>query len=80
MHAMYSDTSSALALSGPVQSEVQEALLAHVSGGLVNRVGISTVLFTLSVAFSSKSHGSQEGPVLLYLIGQEMREWFLLGH
>lgn len=76
---MYSDTSSAPALSGPVRSEVQEELLAHVSGGLVNRVVISPPLFRLSLAFSSKSHSSQEGPALLYLIGQETREWFLLG-
>lgn len=57
----HTDTSSALALSGPARSEVQEELLAHVSGGLVNRVVISPPLFGLSPAFSSKSHGLPGG-------------------
>lgn len=72
---MHSDAASVLALSRPVQSEVQEELLVHVSGELVNTVVISPLLFRLSVAFSSKSPGSQEGPVLLYTIGQEVRKW-----
>lgn len=61
IHTMHSNTSLALALSRPVQSEVQEELLAHVSGELVNRVVILPLLFRLSVVFSSKSRGSQEG-------------------
>lgn len=60
-HHTHTDTSSALALSGPARSAVQEELLAHVSGGLVNRVVISPLLFRLSPAFSSKSHGLPGG-------------------
>lgn len=41
----------------------------RVSGGPLNTVVISPLLFRLSVAFSSKSPGSLEGPVLLYAIG-----------
>lgn len=60
-HHTHTDTSSALALSGPARSAVQEELLAHVSGGLVNRVVILPLLFRLSPAFSSKSHGLPGG-------------------
>ncbi len=63
---MYSDTSSALALSGPVQREVQEQLLAQVSGGLLNRVVISPPLFKLSPVFFSKSHGSRGASVTVF--------------
>lgn len=52
---------AALALSGPVQSEEQEELLAHVSGGLVNRSVISPLLFRLSTVFSSKTSRLQGG-------------------
>lgn len=56
-----------------------KVLLAHVSGGLVSRVVISPLLFRLSLVLLVNLMDPRRGPVLLYLIGQEMKDWFLLG-
>lgn len=56
-----------------------KVLLAHVSGGLVSRAVISPLLFRLSPALLVNPMDPRRGLVLLRLIGQETKEWFLLG-